>query len=87
VGIIKRQTIQSSIYTYAGVAVGFFTQGLWFPNLFEGTQVVGLLTLLISLAQVLSQASNLGVNGAGGRYFPFSATPKNSTTVICLLPA
>ncbi|GAB3773385.1 hypothetical protein GCM10028818_14840 [Spirosoma horti] len=70
-GIIKRQTIQSSIYTYAGVAVGFFTQGLWFPNLFEGTQVVGLLTLLISLAQVLSQASNLGINGAGGRYFPF----------------
>ena len=70
-GIIKRQTIQSSIYTYAGVAVGFLTQGLWFPNLFEGTQVVGLLTLLISLAQVLSQASNLGLNGAGGRYFPF----------------
>ncbi|QDK81852.1 oligosaccharide flippase family protein [Spirosoma sp. KCTC 42546] len=70
-GIIKRQTIQSSIYAYAGVAVGFLTQGLWFPNLFEGTQVVGLLTLLISLAQVLSQAANLGLNGAGGKYFPF----------------
>ncbi|MVM41177.1 oligosaccharide flippase family protein [Spirosoma sp. HMF3257] len=70
-GIIKRQTIQSSIYAYAGVAVGFLTQGLWFPNLFEGTQVVGLLTLLISLAQVLAQASNLGLNGAGGRYFPY----------------
>lgn len=70
-GIIKRQTIQSSIYAYAGVAVGFLTQGIWFPNLFEGTQVVGLLTLLISLAQVLAQASNLGINGAGGRYFPY----------------
>ncbi|MVM30986.1 lipopolysaccharide biosynthesis protein [Spirosoma sp. HMF4905] len=69
-GIIKRQTIQSSIYSYAGVAVGFLTQGLWFPNLFRGTQVVGLLTLLISLSQVLAQASNLGLNGAGGRYFP-----------------
>ncbi|QMW00700.1 lipopolysaccharide biosynthesis protein [Spirosoma foliorum] len=70
-GIIKRQTIQSSIYSYAGVAVGFLTQGIWFPNLFRGTQVVGLLTLLISLSQVLAQASNLGLNGAGGRYFPF----------------
>ncbi|GAB2524638.1 lipopolysaccharide biosynthesis protein [Spirosoma aerophilum] len=69
-GIIKRQTIQSSIYAYVGVAVGFLTQGIWFPHLFS-TQQVGLLTLLISLALVLSQASNLGLNGAGGRYFPY----------------
>ena len=69
-GIIKRQTIQSSIYAYAGVGVGFLTQGIWFPNLFTTAQV-GLLTLLISLAQVLAQASNLGLNGAGGRYFPY----------------
>lgn len=69
-GIIKRQTIQSSIYAYAGVAVGFLTQGIFFPNLFSKAQV-GLLTLLISLAQVLAQLSNLGTNGAGGRYFPY----------------
>ncbi|GAB2562902.1 lipopolysaccharide biosynthesis protein [Spirosoma areae] len=69
-GIIKRQTIQSSIYAYAGVGVGFLTQGIFFPNLFSEVQV-GLLTLLISLAQVLAQASNLGLNGAGGRYFPY----------------
>ena len=69
-GIIKRQTIQSSIYTYAGVAVGFLTQGIFFPNLFSKAQV-GLLSLLISLALVLSQLSNLGTNGAGGRYFPY----------------
>ena len=70
VGIIKRQTIQSSLYAYAGVAVGFLTQGLFFPNLFSEVQV-GLLTLLISLSQVLAQASNLGLNNAGGRYFPY----------------
>ncbi|QJW91091.1 lipopolysaccharide biosynthesis protein [Spirosoma taeanense] len=69
-GIIKRQTIQSSIYAYAGVAVGFLTQGIFFPNLFSKDQV-GLLTLLIALAQVLAQASNLGLNSAGGRYFPY----------------
>jgi len=69
-GIIKRQTIQSSIYTYAGVAVGFFTQGIFLPNLLSKAQY-GLLSLLITLSLVLAQFSNLGINGAGGRYFPY----------------
>lgn len=69
-GIIKRQTIQSSVYTYAGVAVGFLTQGLFFPHLFSKAEI-GLLTLLVSLSQVLTQASVLGLNSAGGRYFTY----------------
>ena len=69
-GIIKRQAIQSSVYAYAGVAVGFLTQGLIFPNLFSKNQV-GLLALLLSLSVVLGQLANLGINGAGGRYFPY----------------
>ncbi|QKZ12246.1 lipopolysaccharide biosynthesis protein [Spirosoma sp. KUDC1026] len=69
-GIIKRQTIQSSIYSYVGVGIGFLTQGIFFPYIF-GVAEIGLLSLLISLAQVLAQASNLGLNGAGGRYFPY----------------
>ncbi|WP_461108724.1 lipopolysaccharide biosynthesis protein [Spirosoma koreense] len=73
-GIIKRQTIQSSVYAYAGVAVGFLTQGIFFPNLFSKAQV-GLLNLLIALAQVLAQFANLGTNGAGGRYFPYFRNP------------
>ncbi len=70
VGIIKRQTIQSSIYSYAGVGVGFLTQGVFFPNLFSTAQI-GLMALLIAIAQVLVQASSLGLNNAGGRYFPY----------------
>ncbi|MCK8493078.1 lipopolysaccharide biosynthesis protein [Spirosoma sp. RP8] len=69
-GIIKRQTIQSSIYAYAGVGVGFLTQGLFFPHLFSKEQI-GLLSLLISVSLILAQASNLGLNSAGGRFFPF----------------
>ncbi|QHV96261.1 lipopolysaccharide biosynthesis protein [Spirosoma endbachense] len=69
-GIIKRQTIQSSIYSYAGVGVGFLTQGLFFLYLFSKEQV-GLLSLLVSVSLVLAQASNLGLNSAGGRYFPY----------------
>ena len=74
VGIIKRQTIQGSIYAYAGVAVGFLTQGIFFPNLFNKAEV-GLLSLLIAVSQVLMQASNLGVSSAGGRYFPYFRNP------------
>ena len=69
-GIIKRQTIQNSVYAYAGVAVGFLTQGIWFPHLFSKAQV-GLMALLIALSQVTAQLANLGVSGAGGRYFPY----------------
>lgn len=69
-GIIKRQTIQSSLYAYAGVAVGFLTQGIIFPNLFSKSQV-GLLALLIAVGQVLAQVASLGLNNAGIRYFPY----------------
>jgi len=70
VGIIKRQTIQASVYSYAGVAVGFLTQGLIFPHIFSKAQI-GLLALLVALSLVLMQVASLGLNNAGGRYFPY----------------
>ena len=69
-GIIKRQTIQASVYSYAGVAVGFLTQGLIFPHVFSKAQI-GLLALLVALSLVLMQVASLGLNNAGGRYFPY----------------
>ncbi len=83
-GIIKRQTIQSSLYAYAGVAVGFLTQGLFFPHIFSKAQV-GLLALLIAVAQVLAQASSLGLNNAGGRYFPYFRNPDRQHNGYLLL--
>ena len=69
-GIIKRQTIISSVFAYAGTGVGFVTQGLLFPQLLTPAQV-GLTGLLLSWSVVLAQVGNLGLNGAGGRYFPY----------------
>ena len=69
-GIIKRQTIQASVASYAGVAVGFLTQGLIFPHVFSKAQI-GLLALLVALSLVLMQVASLGLNNAGGRYFPY----------------
>lgn len=69
-GIIKRQTILSSAFAYAGTGVGFISQGILFPNLLT-TDQVGLLGVLLAYVVVLAQFSNLGLNGAGGRYFPY----------------
>jgi O-antigen/teichoic acid export membrane protein len=69
-GIIKRQTILSSAFAYAGTAVGFISQGILFPKLLT-TDQVGLLGVLLAYVVVLAQFSNMGLNGAGGRYFPY----------------
>ena len=69
-GIIKRQTIQGTIFTYAGIIVGFVTMGLLLPKVLTPDQN-GLIGLLIGLSIILTQFSNLGINGAGGRYFPY----------------
>lgn len=69
-GIIKRQTILSSAFAYAGTAVGFVTQGVLFPKLLTKDQV-GLIAVLLAWAVVLAPFSSLGLNGAGGRFFPY----------------
>ena len=69
-GIIKRQTILSSLFAYGGIAVGFVTTGLLLPK-FLSTSEVGVINLLVAYAVVLSQLANLGLNSAGTRYFPY----------------
>ncbi len=69
-GIIKRQTIQGTLFTYAGIGIGFLTMGLLLPKLLTKDQN-GLIGLLIALSIILTQFANLGINGAGGRYFPY----------------
>ncbi len=69
-GIIKRQTIQGTVFTYAGIVIGFLTMGLLLPKLLTKDQN-GLIGLLIGLSIILTQVANLGINGAGGRYFPY----------------
>ncbi|GAB3960897.1 hypothetical protein GCM10028805_59280 [Spirosoma harenae] len=83
-GIIKRQAIAGSLVSYIGVAIGFVTQSLLVPHLLTKDQV-GLLGLLSSLALVLAQFANLGINGAGGRYFPYFRDTKRQHNGYLLL--
>lgn len=66
--IIKRQTILGTIYSYAGVLVGTFTQALLIPNYLTVEQN-GVLAMLMSWMLILVFVANLGFNNAGIKYF------------------
>lgn len=69
-GIIQKQSISGTIYSYVGVILGFVTTGLLFPRIFS-TEQVGLLRLLVSYAVLFSQFASLGINTATVKLFPY----------------
>lgn len=68
-GIIGKQTIHSTVYSYLGIAVGFVTIGLLMPNIFTTAQN-GLIGLLISYSVLAANIGQLGFNSATVKYFP-----------------
>ncbi len=69
-GIIKRQGIQNSIISYAGVLIGYINVMVLFPRILSVEQV-GLTRVLPNIALVLAQLSALGFGSAGIKFFPF----------------
>ncbi len=68
-GVIQKQSISGTIYSYAGVVLGFLTTGILFPRIFS-TDEVGLLRLLVSYSTLLAQFAVLGVNTVTVKLFP-----------------
>jgi O-antigen/teichoic acid export membrane protein len=69
-GIIIKQSIKGSIWSYLGVAVGFVTTAYLFPN-YLSTDTVGLFGLLLSWSLLFAQFSSLGFHGVTSRLFPY----------------
>lgn len=69
-GIIKKQSIRSTIFTYAGVIVGFFNSAILLPMLFS-TEEVGLLGFLSSLTAILATVFTFGVPLITMKLFPY----------------
>ena len=69
-GIIIKQSIKGSIWSYLGVAVGFVTTAYLFPN-YLTTDTVGLFGLLLSWSLIFAQFSSLGFHGVTSRLFPY----------------
>jgi len=69
-GVIQKQSISGTIYSYIGVILGFVTVGILFPRIFS-TEEVGLLRLLVSYSVLFAQFASLGVNTATVKLFPY----------------
>ena len=69
-GIIIKQSIKGSIWSYVGVAIGFVTTAYLYTN-YLTTEMVGLFGLLLSYSVMFAQFSSLGINGVTSRLFPY----------------
>ncbi len=69
-GIIVRQSIKGTIWSYIGVGIGFITTAYLFPN-YLSTDTIGLFGLLLAWSVLLTQFSSLGFGGVTARLFPY----------------
>lgn len=72
-GLIQKQSLSGTIYSYIGVILGFVTTGLLWPRIFSETEV-GLMRILVSYAVLFSQFASLGINSISVKLFPFFRT-------------
>ncbi|MDP6908589.1 MAG: oligosaccharide flippase family protein [Flavobacteriales bacterium] len=68
-GVIRRQSIQTSILSYLGVGLGYINVVLLFPVFFEPEQF-GLTRVLIAVIGVSAQFALFGMTNAIIRFFP-----------------
>jgi O-antigen/teichoic acid export membrane protein len=69
-GIVRKQSIQSSILSYFGAAIGFVNKILIFTN-FLSEEEVGLANILLTLGLLFAQFSSLGYVNVILRFFPY----------------
>lgn len=74
-GIIKRQSILGTLFSYTGVLIGFLTTGILFPRILSPEQI-GLLVALVSYSLLYSLIGTLGFNSTVIKMFTYF---RNST--------
>jgi O-antigen/teichoic acid export membrane protein len=85
-GLIQKQTLKGTLYTYMGVLVGFMTSGILFPRILSPNEI-GLINLLVAFSVIFMQVASLGFNSVIGRLFPYfrnSHTGHNGFLVIAI---
>jgi O-antigen/teichoic acid export membrane protein len=69
-GVIQRQTISGTFYSYVGVIIGFVSLAVLSPKIFS-TEQIGLTQILIATSSILAQIGGLGFNNVTNRLFPY----------------
>lgn len=75
-GIIRKQTIQGTIYTYLGAGLGVFTNLILLAWFFSPEQI-GLLNVIVAYSLLFAQLANLGFDNVTIRLFPYFRDPKS----------
>lgn len=80
-GVIKRQTIKSSLVSYIGVVIGAFNMLYIFPAFLEAKEI-GLYRVLFSAATLFSSISLLGTSQLQVRFFSFFEDKKDRSRFL-----
>jgi len=75
-GVIVKQSIKGTIYSYLGVLLGFITSGIIMPHIMSPDKI-GLLALLVAYATIFAQFASLGFNNVISRFFPYFKDDSN----------
>ncbi|NGP78029.1 oligosaccharide flippase family protein [Balneolaceae bacterium YR4-1] len=83
-GVILKQSVQNTVISYLGVALGFVSTILLFPNILTADQY-GLTRFLLSPAFVFAQFAHLGIKNVVIRYFPYFKHTRDSRSRLFTL--
>ncbi len=75
-GIIQKQAIKGTVYSYIGVIIGFLTTAIIFPKILS-TEEIGLLKILVAFSVLFAQFGSLGFGNVINRLFPYFRDKKN----------
>lgn len=83
-GIVAKQTLKGSIWSYLGVLIGALNVAYLMPRILHDDEI-GLLNILVALATVFAQFSSLGINGVTNYFFPYFKNKKERNNGYFLL--
>lgn len=75
-GIIEKQTIKGSFWSFVGAFIAFLNVTIIMPRLFS-TEQVGLVNVLVAIATISAQFASLGFDAVTTRMFPYFRSEKN----------
>jgi len=76
-GIVRRESIRSTIFSYIGIVIGFISQTFIFTNLLSA-QLVGLIRVIQSFAGLQAEVGQLSIQTTTGRFFPYFRNKESS---------
>ncbi|MBK6983994.1 MAG: hypothetical protein IPH32_04175 [Bacteroidetes bacterium] len=76
-GIIAKQGILNSVFSYIGVLLGFLTIVYVQPIFLKSTEIIGLTRILVSFSFMAAIFIPLGIGSVTVRFFPEIKNPEN----------